>query len=142
MTAINETLKNIVLSIPEFCKSHWLLRIPLTIIILQSGIAKFPLTVEDATSYDLPFYLWITAAIGEIVAGVALVFGGLVRGWFGDAVSRLGGLIIAGILVGVIVTTNWGSIVDILLYDHLHVLLLVAGLYFGLRGNDLTKEGI
>ena len=41
--------------IPEFCMSHWLLRIPLAIIFIQQGLMKIPVDVEEAASYDLSY---------------------------------------------------------------------------------------
>ena len=38
--------------IPEFCLSHWLLRIPLAVVFIQQGIAKIPVTVDDAQSFE------------------------------------------------------------------------------------------
>ena len=139
MTNFSGAFKNAVFSLPEFCKSHWLLRIPVATIILQSGLDKFPLSADDAASYELPYLLWVGAAFGELFGAFAIIAGGLVSGWIGDLTSRLGGFTIASILVGVIVTTNWSPIWDILLYDHLHVLLFVGGLYFALRGNGLQR---
>ena len=122
-------------SIPEFCRSHWLLRVPLAIIIFQQGLSKFPLTADDAMSFELPFLVWALAAVSELFVGFALIAGGMLNGWKGDLLSRLGGIVLAAVITGVIVTTNWGPILDILLYDHIHILLLVGGLYFGFRGN-------
>ena len=45
-------LKELTLKIPEFCMSHWLLRIPLIIVFLQQGLQKIPVTVEGAESFD------------------------------------------------------------------------------------------
>ena len=129
------SFERVLSAVPEFCRSHWLLRIPLAIIIIQQGISKFPLTVEDAVSFGLPFFIWALAAVSELFVGVALIIGGVLNGWKGDLLSRLGGIVLASIITGVIITTNWGPILDILLYDHIHVLLLVGGLYFGFRGN-------
>ena len=120
MNAAKTGFETISSSIPEFCRSHWLLRIPLSIILIQQGLSKFPLTVDDAASFELPFTVWALAAFSELFVGVALI---------------LGGILLAAVIAGVIITTNWGPIFDIILYDHLHVLLLVGGLYFGLRGN-------
>ena len=38
--------------IPEFCLSHWLLRIPLAVVFIQQGIAKIPVTVEESNPPD------------------------------------------------------------------------------------------
>ena len=45
-------LKRISMKIPEFCMSHWLLRIPLAIIFIQQGLSKFPVTAEDAEAFE------------------------------------------------------------------------------------------
>ena len=135
MNTVTPIFERALSSIPEFCRSHWLLRVPIALIIFQQGISKFPLTAEEAMSYDLPFFIWAVAAISELFVGLALVVGGLLKGWIGDLLSRLGGFVLAIVIIGVIITTNWGPILDILLYDNIHVLLLVGGLYFGFRGN-------
>ena len=135
MTTMTPIFERALSSIPEFCRSHWLLRIPLALIIFQQGVSKFPLDVEDAVSFDLPFLVWALAAFSELFVGAALVMGGMLKGWPGDLLSRLGGIVLACVITGVIITTNWGPILDILLYDHIHILLLVGGLYFGFRGN-------
>ena len=135
MNTVTPIFERALSSIPEFCRSHWLLRVPIALIIFQQGISKFPLTAEEAMSYDLPFFIWAVAAISELFVGLALVVGGLLKGWIGDLLSRLGGFVLAIVIIGVIITTNWGPILDIILYDNIHVLLLVGGLYFGFRGN-------
>ena len=43
-------IKNLYEKIPEFCLSHWLLRIPLAIVFLQQGLSKWPFSVEDAAA--------------------------------------------------------------------------------------------
>ena len=45
-------VKNLLERLPEFCMSHWLLRIPLVVVFLQQGFSKFPVTVEGAESFD------------------------------------------------------------------------------------------
>ena len=42
------SLKSITTRIPEFCLSHWLLRVPLAIVFIQQGLSKFPVTADDA----------------------------------------------------------------------------------------------
>ena len=79
--------------------------------------------------------IWALTAFSELFVGIALILGGIMKGWSGDLLSRAGGMTLALIITGVITVTNWGPVLDILLYDHFHVLLLVGGLYFGFRGN-------
>ena len=131
--------KSIVSNIPEFCYSHWLLRIPLAIIFLQQGISKWPIDLETAQSYDLPLVVWAFVTLGEIGAGIGLLVGGLFPKKFlwelGDLVTRFSGITICSIMTGVIWIGQPESFTDVLLYDNLHVLLWVGGLFFALRGN-------
>ena len=131
--------KDLTSKIPEFCYSHWLLRIPLAIIFLQQGISKWPIDLETAASYDLPLVVWAFVTLGEIGAGVGLLIGGLFPKNFlwelGDMITRFSGITICSIMTGVIWTSQPDSLMDVLLYDNLHVLLWVGGLFFALRGN-------
>ena len=122
-------------SVPEFCKSQWLLRLPLALIIIQQATWKFPLNSDDAASFGLPMPLWIIGAFGELFAGLALLSGGLLRSWHGDLLTRLGGLGLAAIIISVLMIAHKAPIIDILLYNQFHLLLLLGGLFFGLRGN-------
>ena len=119
--------------------SHWLIRIPLIIIFLQQGIAKLPVTVEGAESFDLPYIVWWFAAWGEVGAGLGLLVGGLFPKKFfteiADLITRFSGITICSIMTGVIWVGQPESLMDVILYDNLHVLLWVGGLFFALRGN-------
>ena len=133
-------LNNIVSKIPEFCLSHWLLRVPLAIVFIQQGLSKFPVTMEDAESYELPYIVWWFAAYGELGAGIGLLVAGLLAGWawssdYGDMLTRFCGITICSIMTGVIWVGQPDSFMDVILYDNLHVLLWVGGMFFALRGN-------
>ena len=134
-------IKNLLERLPEFCMSHWLLRIPLIVVFLQQGISKFPVTVEGAESFDLPFIVWWFAAYGEIGAGIGLLVGGIMMyswwSWIGDLLTRFSGFVIGCIITGVIWVGEPDSFMDVILYDNLHVLLWVGGLYFALRGQKV-----
>ena len=129
--------------IPEFCLSHWLLRIPIAIIFIQQGLSKFPVTLEEAQSYDLPYLVWWVVAYGELGAGIGLLFGGLfyIKNFYdwiteiGDILTRFSGITMCCIMTGVIWIGEPESLMDVILYDNLHVLLWVGGLFFALRGN-------
>ena len=121
--------------IPEFCLSHWLLRVPLAIVFIQQGASKLPVTLEDASSFDLPYIVWWFAAYGELGAGIGLLFGGLLVNWIFDTLTRFSGIVICCIMTGVIWIGEPSSLTDVILYDNLHVLLWVGGLFFALRGN-------
>tara|TARA_B100002019_G_scaffold77289_1_gene66718 strand:- start:795 stop:1202 length:408 start_codon:yes stop_codon:yes gene_type:complete len=132
-------LKKIVEKIPEFCMSHWLFRIPLAIVFLQQGLSKLPFSIEDAEAFELPALVWWFVIYGEIGAGLGLLVGGAVI-WqkfkeINDIITRFSGITICSIMTGVIWVGQPDSFMDVLLYDNLHVLLWVGGLYFALRGN-------
>ena len=119
--------------------SHWLIRIPLAIIFLQQGISKLPFSPDDAASFDLPVLVWTFVVLGEIGAGAGLLIGGLFPKKFlwelGDLITRFSGITICSIMTGVIWVGQPESFWDVLLYDNLHVLLWVGGLFFALQGN-------
>ena len=132
-------LKTIVHKIPEFCMSHWLLRIPLAIVFLQQGLSKLPFSIEDAEAFELPALVWWFVIYGEIGAGLGLLVGGAVI-WqklkeLQDLITRFSGITICSIMTGVIWVAQPDSFTDVLLYDNFHVLLWVGGLFFALRGN-------
>ena len=133
------TYKTLVSKIPEFCLSHWLLRIPMAIVFLQQGISKWPIDLESAQSFELPLLVWTFVVLGEIGAGVGLLVGGLFTKKFlwelGDVITRFSGITMCCIMTGVIWIGQPESFWDVILYDNLHVLLWVGALYFALRGN-------
>ena len=132
-------LKNFVNKIPEFCLTHWLLRIPLIVVFLQQGMNKWPIDINDSP-VELTLLVWSVVVLGELGAGVGLLIGGIIalqKYWneLGDMITRFSGITIACILTGVIWTGEPESFWDVILYDNLHVLLWVGGMYFALRGN-------
>ena len=138
------------IKIPEFCMSHWLLRIPLAIIFIQQGLMKIPVDIEEAASYGLSYLVWWFVAYGELLGGLGLIIGGLlnktpatmeqifgvnlIEPW-GDAITRFSGITLCCIMTGVIWIGEPESFMDVILYDNLHVLLWVGALFFALRGN-------
>tara|TARA_A100001015_G_scaffold182573_1_gene203205 strand:+ start:563 stop:967 length:405 start_codon:yes stop_codon:yes gene_type:complete len=121
--------------------STWLLRVPLAIVFIQQGTAKIPVTLEDAQSFDLPLVVWFFVAWGELGAGLGLIIGGLfiwnrLWPWVGDLITRFSGFTIGCIVTGVIWIGEPESFMYVILYDNLHVLLWVGGLFFAMRGNE------
>ena len=134
-------IRAITNNIPEFCMSHWLIRIPLIVVFLQQGFDKWPINAETAAAYELTLLVWAFVVLGEIGAGFGLIAGGLLdytKGLFkelGDLITRFSGITITGIMTGVIWLSEPASFSDVILYDNFHVLLWVGGMYFALRGN-------
>ena len=129
--------------IPEFCMSHWLLRIPLAIIFIQQGLMKIPVDVEEAASYGLSYLVWWFVAYGELLGGIGIIAGGILASryinlweWIGDMITRFSGITLCCIMTGVIWIGEPESFMDVVLYDNLHVLLWVGALFFALRGNN------
>ena len=134
-------MKDIVAKIPSFKLSHWLLRVPLAVVFIQQGLSKFPVTIEDAQGYDLSYLTWWVVAYGELGSGLGLILGGIflfgnsLFSAIGDLVTWFSGFTIGCITTGVIWISNPESLIDVLLYDNLHVFLWVGGLYFALKGS-------
>ena len=134
----------ILKKLPEFCQSHWLLRLPFIIIFLQQGIAKWPISEASAEAWELPLLVWTFVVLGELGAGLGLAVGGLLtyKGISnflketGDLLTRFSGITIASIMTGVIWLAQPVSILEVVLYDHFHFMLWVGGVYFALRGNS------
>lgn len=132
-------IKKLVNKIPEFCMTHWLLRIPLIVIFLQQGLSKWPIDVSDSP-VELTLLVWTFVVLGEIGGAIGLIVGGVLDyikklKEFGDIITRFSGITMACIMTGVIWTGEPESFTDVLLYDNLHVLLWVGCMYFALRGN-------
>lgn len=132
-------LKSITDKIPDFCLSHWLLRIPLAAVFIQQGLSKLPVSPLDAEAWELPYLVWWFVAWGEFGAGLGLIAGGLLAlymplKWLADLITRFSGFTIGCIMTGVIWMSQPTSFIDVILYDNLHVMLWVGGLFFALRG--------
>ena len=107
---------------------------------LQQGLSKLPISVDDAASFELPMLVWVFVVLGEIGAGLGLIVGGLIQKlWstIADMVTRFSGFVVGSIMTGVIWIGQPESLVDVLLYDNLHVFLWFGGLFFALKGNKV-----
>ena len=109
---------------------------------VSPAIESFTLLLEDAEVYELPYLVWWFVAYGELGAGFGLIIGGILLffqykfSYLGDLVTRFSGFTIGCITTGVIWVSKPESFIDVILYDNLHVLLWVGGLYFALRGSN------
>ena len=137
---IHTKLKKINQKFPEFKGANWLIRIPLAIIFIQQGLDKLPFDPSTAEAYELPLSVWFMVIISELLAGFGLLFGGILQSLkilnlIGDFLTRFSGTIMVCIITGVIIVSDPESFIEILLYDHIHVMLYCGGLFFALRGN-------
>ena len=119
--------------------AQFLLRIPISIMFLQQGISKLPVTEATADAFGLPYLVWWFVTYGEIGAGIGLFVGGILgfkdHIGLGDVITRFSGITMACIMTGVIWISAPQDLMSVLLYDYLHVSLYFGGLYFALRGN-------
>lgn len=119
--------------------AQFLLRIPISILFLQQGISKLPVTEATAEAFGLPYIVWWFVTYGEIGAGIGLIVGGILgfKDYFGlgDLLTRFSGITMTCIITGVIWIAAPADLMTVLLYDYIHVSLYFGGLYFALRGN-------
>lgn len=121
--------------------ADWLIRLSVAATFIYHGVTKFPDIAGAAEMMGLPYIVWLAVALGEIAAGVALLAGGAVQTRLGDAVTRLGGVGIAIIMIGAIAMVHWGQWNNVPSETHpfggmeFQTLLLATGLFFVLRGN-------
>ena len=139
MGTLITTAEKISNSFPEFNKAHWLLRIALSVVFIQQGLDKLPVSIDDAESYGLPYIIWFFVAWSELFSGIGLLLGGLInKHWFGDAIKRFSGIVIVGIVSGIIFISKPENLLSILLSDNLHVFLYLLGLFLALKGNKVS----
>jgi len=113
--------------------AHWLMRLSLAATFLLHGYIKFPIAAAvQMMRMSEPVVLAI--AIAELVAGVALIVGAFSKDW----ITRLGGLIVAVIMIGAIVLVHaqngWNSMNGGMEFQ---ALMLAVGAYFLVRGNQV-----
>tara|TARA_Y100000768_G_scaffold94197_1_gene68257 strand:+ start:37243 stop:37686 length:444 start_codon:yes stop_codon:yes gene_type:complete len=135
----------------------FLLRIPLSVMFFQQGFAKYNGNMGlEAEMWNLPYIVWWFVTFGEIGAAIGLLVGGLIgvmpwHRWFsefmqtiiwnlGDLLTRFSAITMTCVVTGVLWLMKPASLLDVILYDYLHVSLYVVALYFALRGN--VKYGV
>jgi putative oxidoreductase len=90
--------------------AHWFLRLALGSVFLYHGLTKFPALDGLADMMGMPVFMVGTLALLETLGGLFVLIGGL--GW--DWMSRLGGLLIAPVMLGAIFMVHlqhgWNSV--------------------------------
>jgi putative oxidoreductase len=124
--------------------AHWLLRGALASVFIFHGIDKFLGAGIGgfAQMMGFPTLLALMVALGEIGAGAAVLLGGLMRNFYGDALTRLGGLGVFGIMVGAVFLAHWGQWHFMPSATHpmggmqFQVTLMLVGIYLFIKGNE------
>ena len=130
---------NFKLEVPKVSApiAQFFLRVPVSLVFLQQGFSKLPIT--DENPYGLPSLVWWFVTFGEIGAGIGIILGGIIGFKYliglGDLITRFSGITMACIVTGVIWISYPPDLMTVLLYDYLHVSLYFVGIYFALAGN-------
>ena len=119
----------------------WLLRLGLGVAFFLHGFEKFPLPPEKMANwftklgYAYPEIITSAVAIGEAVAGVGIILGGLIRGYVGNIITKVSGCAVVVIMVGafIIAHSNWFFTSRLFMSEQ--IFLFILGSFFLIRGN-------
>ncbi|MEM6901266.1 MAG: hypothetical protein AAF583_16035 [Pseudomonadota bacterium] len=139
-TLFDRSLERGHLTFPHIPGAHWLLRIPVALILFNQGMMKLPDMAGQAEANMIPLVLFALSAFAEVAGALALIVGGAIKSWnpdgwislAGDVLTRLGGMAIAIVVAGVIFMFYSASLMTAM--DH--ILLMTGGLFFLIRGNQ------
>jgi putative oxidoreductase len=114
--------------------AHWGLRLSLAATFIVHGLGKFP-PDQFVQFTGLPMIVGWLVALGEVGAGAALIGGAILSR---DVLTRVGGLIVIIIMIGAIGLVHIEKGFNVLNGGYeFQLLMLVTGLYFLTRGNDV-----
>jgi len=110
---------------------HWGLRLSLAATFIYHGVGKFPI---EGPMMGMPVAVVWLLALGEIAAGALLIAGALGK----EILTRLAGLIVVVVMVGAIALVHAKNGFNVMSGGmEFQILMLVTGLYFAARGNDV-----
>ena len=139
MNKLNNLLDSIAK--PFMPITPWLLRLGLGISFILHGVSKLPLPPErmvpwlESMGYMYPELVSSLVAIGEIAAGVGIIFGGLLANKVGHLITRLSGGAVGVIMIGAILIAHSDWLVNKKLFMSEQIFLFLLGTYFAIRGN-------
>lgn len=120
----------------------WLLRLSLGISFFLHGYGKFPLPPQkmvvwfESKGIIWPELITSLVALGEVIAGIGIVLGGLLFNQLGNLITRLSGGAVVVIMIGafVIAHPDWFITKDLFMSEQ--IFLFIPGLYFAIKGNN------
>tara|TARA_A100001011_G_scaffold211522_1_gene219760 strand:- start:501 stop:923 length:423 start_codon:yes stop_codon:yes gene_type:complete len=139
MKKLNNLLESIAK--PLIPITPWLLRLGLGTSFILHGIGKFPLPPEkmvtwfESMGYMYPEIVTSLVALGEVGAGVGIIFGGLLNNHVGNLITRLSGGAVGVIMLGAIFIAYSDWLVTKKLFMSEEIFLFLLGLYFAIKGN-------
>lgn len=114
--------------------AHWGLRLSLAATFIVHGLGKFP-PDGFAQGMGMPIVIGWLVALGEVGAGAALIVGALLPR---DILTRVGGLLVIIIMIGAIGLVHLKNGFNVINGGfEFQLLMLVTGLYFLVKGNDV-----
>ena len=120
----------------------WLLRLSLGISFFLHGYGKFPLPPQkmvvwfESKGIIWPELITSLVALGEVIAGIGIVLGGLLFNQLGNLITRLSGRAVVVIMIGAfaIAHPDWFITKDLFMSEQ--IFLFILGLYFAIKGNN------
>lgn len=120
----------------------WLLRLSLGISFFLHGYGKFPLPQQkmvvwfESKGIIWPELITSLVALGEVIAGIGIVLGGLLFNQLGNLITRLSGGAVVVIMIGAfaIAHPDWFITKDLFMSEQ--IFLFILGLYFAIKGNN------
>ena len=119
----------------------WILRLVLGTSFILHGLGKFPLPPEKMVTWfesmgiAVPEIIASLVALGEVVAGAAVILGGFL-GSAGHLVTRLGGGAVVVIMIGAFYLAHSDWFITQKLFMSELIFLFALGLYFAIKGNN------
>ena len=140
MSKLNNTLDS--MAKPFTGIAPWLLRLSLGISFFLHGYGKFPLPPQkmvvwfESKGIIWPELITSLVALGEVIAGVGIVVGGLLFNQLGNLITRLSGGAVVVIMIGAfaIAHPDWFITKDLFMSEQ--IFLFIIGLYFAIKGNN------
>ncbi|NND64989.1 MAG: DoxX family protein [Gammaproteobacteria bacterium] len=123
--------------------AHFLLRIALASVFIYHGWSKLSDISGFAQMMGLPTIVAALVTAAEILGGVGILAGGLMKN---DLITRLSGLVIVPVMLGAIFLVHWPRWNFMISESHpaggmeFQVVLLLIALYFLIVGNGVSAK--
>ena len=138
--SINNTLDKIAK--PFTGIAPWILRLSLGISFFLHGYGKFPLPPQkmvvwfESKGIIWPELITSLVALGEVIAGVGIIIGGLLFNQIGNLITRLSGGAVVVIMIGAFAIAHPDGFMTEKPFMREQIFLLSLGLFFAIKGNN------
>jgi uncharacterized membrane protein YphA (DoxX/SURF4 family) len=134
MQNLNNKINNFFLNIDSLASLIFRFGIGFAFII--HGTKKFPLPPQGLIEYfGLSPILASTVALSELLSGLVLIMSGFIKNPLGNLLTRLSGLNIAILMIGILIFAHKDWFVTTKLFTSEQIFLLIGGVYFLIKGN-------